>query len=342
MPRSLSLASLLVSIASAGAAGACPVGTVLEVDNDIAGSGYSEDQAQNWIAHNVDACHGTYRYLSHTVGDGTRKGRAIWQPKVTVAGTYSVVTGYRASENRTDDADYILYDDAGGTQTKVVDQRGNGCTKVTIGTAYCAVGGSCRLVLDGTDDAKSDAADVTTFTLVSCDAQSDAGAQNPCSGIANDSAYELCDSSPTSCSGVFTDGSGCQAFCAAAQMVCAARFGGEPGCAKEPQNPIPCDANNGHASDYCECALPAGPADGGAGHSGSAGLAGQGGQAGAAAVGGSGGSSGSGGSASGGLPSGEALAGEDGGCACRAAPSRGGGGPWLGALLLGLLWARRR
>ncbi|NOZ85750.1 MAG: hypothetical protein GXP49_05730, partial [Deltaproteobacteria bacterium] len=74
-----------------------------------------------------------------------------------------------------------------------------------------------------------------------------------CSGIADVAAYELCETGTDYCAGVFTDGSGCAAYCAAAGLVCKARYGGGEGCSKEPQNPWPCDANNGHQSDWCEC-----------------------------------------------------------------------------------------
>jgi len=60
---------------------------------------------------------------------------------------------------------------------------------------------------------------------------------------------------------VFADGAGCTAYCAAAGMVCARRYGGEPGCQKEPQNVLTCGANNGHQSDWCECEFPGGDDD---------------------------------------------------------------------------------
>ncbi len=74
-----------------------------------------------------------------------------------------------------------------------------------------------------------------------------------CSGIANHPTFELCDSSATHCAGVFTNGEGCGAFCAAAGLQCSARYGGEPGCQQEPQTVLNCSDNNGHLSDWCEC-----------------------------------------------------------------------------------------
>jgi MYXO-CTERM domain-containing protein len=193
---------------------------------------------------------------------------------------------------------------------------------------YCAVGGSCRLELDGTDDNQSDSADVTTFTLVGCDAP-DASAPNPCDAIANHAGWELCESSETTCAGVFTDGAGCSAFCAAAGMQCVARFGGEPGCAKEPNNPLPCDDAAGHASDWCECELAAGP-DAGAPDA-------------APSTGGSGGVADASGW-SGSAPSDATppnTADESAGCACRAAAAPRGAFA-LGAALLALAMLRRR
>jgi len=66
-------------------------------------------------------------------------------------------------------------------------------------------------------------------------------------------AWEVCSTGPETCAGVFTDGAGCQAYCAAAGLVCTARYGGEPGCQLEPSNVHDCNANNGHQSDWCEC-----------------------------------------------------------------------------------------
>ncbi len=84
-----------------------------------------------------------------------------------------------------------------------------------------------------------------------------------CSAIDADPDYELCESDATSCAGVFTDGSGCINFCAAAGLVCSARYGGEPGCQKEPANVLNCFDSNGHASDWCECEASGGGGGGG-------------------------------------------------------------------------------
>jgi len=74
-----------------------------------------------------------------------------------------------------------------------------------------------------------------------------------CSGIAANSAYELCDSGADFCAGVYTNSAGCAAYCAAAGLSCSERYGGEPGCLLELNNPWGCDDDNGHASDWCVC-----------------------------------------------------------------------------------------
>lgn len=319
----------------------CPVGLVVSVDNDTPGSGYSEESPENWQSHNVEACQGTYRYLSKYVGDGSTDGKAIWQPAITVAGVYRVKTSFRASENRTDDADYTAYDDVGGSQKKVVSQVGGGCTEAEIADIYCLSGGTCRLVLDGTDDTKSDAADVTTFELLSCDPPTPPE-PGRCDGIRAVAAYEVCDETDTTCKGVFTDGAGCVAYCAAAGMDCVASYGGEPGCMMEANTPLPCDPPSGHASDWCECAGRPLPGAGGAGGSSASGTGGAGGMppgtgaGGAGGVGPSEGGGGAGGAAAGPAPS----PGEAGDCGCRVA---GGEGPSTAALgLVAAAWLARR
>jgi len=240
---------------STRASAQCPIPTVISVDNDIAGSGYSEVNPQNWVSSPVGTCRGNYRYLSHTVGDGTRKGKAIWRPKITITGYYDVEISYRATANRTPDADYFVYDDNGGVKHVVINQKHTGdCTRKVLGNFYCKQGGSCRVVLDGTDDGESDAADISRFTLTRC-----SGKPPPpglCDKIKQKAKYEVCSQTATTCAGTYDDGSGCVAYCAAANMICVARFGGQPGCQKEPQTKIPCNAINTNQSDWCECASP--------------------------------------------------------------------------------------
>ena len=145
------------------------IGLEIAVDNDNPSSGYSESQSENWLSRPVGACTSTYRYLSHTVGDGSRTGKAFWHPEITVSGMYRVSTGFRATENRTPSAQYIMHPDQGDTFSKSVNQRqGTDCTFADMGLHYCEAGGNCHLELDGTTDGHSDAADLTTFTLESC------------------------------------------------------------------------------------------------------------------------------------------------------------------------------
>ena len=68
--------------------------------------------------------------------------------------------------------------------------------------------------------------------------------------------WEVCEQTQNQCSGVFTDGAGCQAFCAAAGLVCKARYNGSRGCGLDGRRPIPCLAQNGHRSDWCVCGRP--------------------------------------------------------------------------------------
>lgn len=369
--RSVAIASALVlACLPRPAAAQCPVGTRITIDHDIPGSGYSETSS-NWTTWNTAPCNGSgYRYLSHTVGDGTRKGKAIWTPAVPVAGHYRVETGYRATSNRTTDADYRAYDDLGAVVYEVVDQtQGSDCVWVDLGTSYCVPGGQCRVELDGTDDSQSDCADVTVYELIDCQdagAGGAAGASGRCDAIRANPAWEVCLETATTCAGVFTDGAGCVAYCAAAGMTCTARFGGEPGCQKESQNELSCGDDNGHASDWCECEGPpvepdagvSGAGGGTAGGGGAAGAAGQGGvssggaeaglwvdaSSGGTSAGGTAGSpqwpSGGSSGTSGKPPDGTASGSDDGGCGCRVAGGSGAGAFIALAFLMGA--GRRR
>ncbi|MCK6575306.1 hypothetical protein L6V77_29935, partial [Myxococcota bacterium] len=255
------LAALAPEVATAQAP--CPP-IERRVDNDAAGSGYSEEHPENWESRDVAACARTYRYLSRYVGDGSRRGRAIWRPEIPAGGDgfYAVEISYRATENRSNRARYILIDDAGGRREHIENQAHAGdCTRVDVDEIFCRAGGECRVVLDG-DDGQSAAADETVFRRTRC--EGDPGPVDPqpggaCAGIRANPAFEVCREGADTCAGVFTDGAGCAAYCGAAGMICAARFGGEPGCAEEPQNPLPCEPETGHTSDWCECVRPAGP-----------------------------------------------------------------------------------
>jgi len=78
----------------------------------------------------------------------------------------------------------------------------------------------------------------------------------PCDLIAKHAKWVVCKETATHCSGLYQDGAGCIAYCAAAGMVCKGRFGAHDTCQKEPEYSIPCAENNDHDSDWCECGLP--------------------------------------------------------------------------------------
>lgn len=110
----------------------------------------------------------SYHYTSHTVGGSDRKGTATWTPSIATAGTYRIDTWFRRTENRTYDADHVLYSADGSTQTVVVDQRGDGASDwLELGEIQCDAGfGSCFVTLDATDDNESDEANAVRFVLV--------------------------------------------------------------------------------------------------------------------------------------------------------------------------------
>lgn len=74
-----------------------------------------------------------------------------------------------------------------------------------------------------------------------------------CSPIAARPDYEVCSSTDSECQGVFNNGSGCNAFCAAAGLVCTGVFGGEAGCVGPEATAFGCDDDTGHTSDWCVC-----------------------------------------------------------------------------------------
>lgn len=75
-----------------------------------------------------------------------------------------------------------------------------------------------------------------------------------CTAIAAQPGYEICSSTADECQGVFDDGGGCNAFCAAAALVCTDVFGGEAGCVgPEAGTRFDCDEDTGHVSDWCVC-----------------------------------------------------------------------------------------
>ncbi len=109
-----------------------------------------------------------YHYLSHTVGGSDRRGTATWTPELPVAGTWLIETWFRRTENRTDDADHVVYDGYGAATSMSIDQQGSGGSGwLSLGEYYCEAGsGGCYVVLDGTDDDESDEANAMRFTLI--------------------------------------------------------------------------------------------------------------------------------------------------------------------------------
>lgn len=85
-----------------------------------------------------------------------------------------------------------------------------------------------------------------------------------CSGITS-AGYELCASSSTTCETVYTDGTGCNAVCEAAGLVCSSAAENiDDVCAEDDTLPVlPCDS--GHQSDYCICVASEGGGTGGTG-----------------------------------------------------------------------------
>lgn len=102
-----------------------------------------------------------------------------------------------------------------------------------------------------------------------------------CSGITS-AGYELCASSDTTCETVYTDGTGCDAVCAAAGLSCSSGAENvDDACAMDETLPtLPCDS--GHQSDYCICV--AGEGGGTGGTAGTGGTDGAGGTGGGAQV----------------------------------------------------------
>ena len=69
---------------------------------------------------------------------------------------------------------------------------------------------------------------------------------------AANAAWEVCETGDHFCAGVFTDGAGCQAYCAAVGLPATACFGGDSPCVKEAEA-LDCGVVSGHQTDWCEC-----------------------------------------------------------------------------------------
>ena len=118
--------------------------------------------------YGFDSSDTSYHYLSHTLGGDDRQGTATWAPELPTPGRYQIDTWFRRTENRTTDADHIIYDSSGDATYVVIDQQGEGGSGwVSLGEFDCEAGsGGCMVVLDGTDDDESDEANAMRFTLI--------------------------------------------------------------------------------------------------------------------------------------------------------------------------------
>jgi hypothetical protein len=167
----------------------CAVGlaeTVLVDDEDGApGFTTTGDDWTTWgmSGHGFDGTDSSYHYLSHTLGGSDRRGTATWTPELPVAGIWRVETWFRATENRTSNAQHLLYDRDGYVETVTLDQRGEGGSGwVELGELACEAGqSSCWVTLDGTDDDESDEANAMRFVLVSEDEVPDEEEAEGCS-----------------------------------------------------------------------------------------------------------------------------------------------------------------
>lgn len=75
-----------------------------------------------------------------------------------------------------------------------------------------------------------------------------------CTVLESQEQWALCASSADGCEGVFEDGSGCDAFCAAVGLECTASYDNRDGmCAPNMDLPALGCAETGHDSDYCVC-----------------------------------------------------------------------------------------
>ncbi len=79
-----------------------------------------------------------------------------------------------------------------------------------------------------------------------------------CAPLGARDGWSVCEAEAERCFGVFTDGAGCAAYCAAAGLVCGAVYEDiEGACAPDlDRPPLPCDPGSGHESDYCACVRP--------------------------------------------------------------------------------------
>jgi hypothetical protein len=209
--------------------------------------------------------------------DGTRGGTASSNVTGMAPGRYQIEMKCRRSDNRATSVAWSASTDAAINNSRQgnLDQRNDPAISTATAGSWIVLGATDLSPVDvqGTLSFSFGAAsglngslsyggvrltkvgDPTPHDGGVADTGGPAGA---CAAIRTTVGFELCVETETTCAGVFTNGAGCAAYCAAAEMVCTAAFGASPGCNKEPQNPLSCAATNGHNSDWCECTYPPG------------------------------------------------------------------------------------
>lgn len=134
---------------------------------DYGDAGYKET-GDAWADYKYPASHGgSYRYLSHKERGLKRSGTATWTITIPYTGMYEVSTSWRPSENRTNDADYLVTKSDGGQEKYTFSQRGTGGShRQVFRNFWYAQGQVVSVTLDGTDDNQSDCADAAYWKLV--------------------------------------------------------------------------------------------------------------------------------------------------------------------------------
>jgi hypothetical protein len=128
-----------------------------------------------WNARAWPTCsNGEYRFLTVEL-DPQRRGIAFWSVQIPKTGWYKLETSYRASENRTNDADYAVYVNrtTAEAENKVkpvyarsINQTQSSTPWVDLGTYCLKKNDISMIVLDGRDDSQSDSADASRWTFV--------------------------------------------------------------------------------------------------------------------------------------------------------------------------------
>ncbi|RJX17608.1 MAG: hypothetical protein C4563_10595 [Desulfobulbus sp.] len=130
--------------------------------------GYSET-GESWRTYEYYAAHDySYRYLSHWDRGLPRVGTATWKTDpLPYHGIYEVRVTFRASENRTPEANYFVVKDMyGNLEEHPISQLGEGVETVVLGRYEYRKGQQPYVLLDGTDDNYSDCADAAFFKLI--------------------------------------------------------------------------------------------------------------------------------------------------------------------------------